>query len=104
MSYAYRRRKKLKENHLWFCKHSRAFVGIGYGRILSLRPWVVRYGPKYKIKDLLYWPIAWGKFMYFSVMKHNLDKLKEGQAIVWWIVAIILAGNLAVWFLTGEQL
>ena len=30
-----------------------------------------------------------------ETMKHNLDKLKEGQAILWWTIAI-LAGSLAI--------
>lgn len=29
-------------------------------------------------------------------MNHNLDKLKEGQATLWWTVAI-LAGSLAIY-------
>ena len=39
-----------------------------------------------------------------ETMKHNLDKLKEGQATVWWLTALLLAAVLAIWFLVGEQL
>lgn len=40
------------DHHFWFCNHSRNYIGNNR---------------KYKNKDIRYFPIAWVKFMYYSL-------------------------------------
>ena len=56
---------KLAEHHSWFRQHSRTFVGVGHGKIVS-GPWALCFGRKYTMVTFAYWPVAWIKFMWFS--------------------------------------
>lgn len=76
MSYAYRRRKKTLRRLKMFKKSHVTSRGGNTG--------MFNYD-----------------FFKGETMKHNLNKLKEAPAIVWWTLAIILAGILTVWFLVG---
>jgi len=58
--------KKFIEYHRWFCKESRSFVCNQYGEILRPFSYGRKFGLKYNIKQFVYWPIAWVKFMWYS--------------------------------------
>ena len=62
--------RKFKELHSWFCRKSRSYIGVGYGEVSFTLPHVRMYSSKYRLRDALYWPIAWCKFMWYS--RHDI--------------------------------
>ena len=70
MSKTTERWRNFKNLHDFFCLRSRSYIGTGYGKISFMPPGHVKYANKYKLRDVLYWPIAWCKFMWYS--RHDI--------------------------------
>lgn len=62
--------KKFWELHKWFCEESRKYVGrADYRKLYEFRLDPNKYSPEYKysLGQILYFPIAYVKFMYLSL-------------------------------------